>query len=106
MPTVPSPTGLTRDEALAIARRAVAAEPNGDELVVLEDQTLERSFGWVFFYQTEPYLRTRDIRFMRPGIAPFVVDRFDGTVTFLTSSLPPDVAIDDFERDWKAARGQ
>ena len=68
--------------------------------VVVREATQERSFGWVVSYTTQAYLRSHNPRDVVPGTGPVVVTR-KGRIIPLTSSLPPGVAIEEFERNWK-----
>ena len=98
--TPPGPPGgpITRERAVEIARAAIAPLKRGTEFVLLEDQTVEKDWGWVFRYGTRKYAETRDPRAVIPGTGPLVVDRADGATTFLSTSVPPDRAIAEYEK--------
>lgn len=51
------------------------------EYVVLEDETIEKDWGWVFFYQSKNYLESGDFRDMVVGNAPYIVNRQTGVIT-------------------------
>jgi hypothetical protein len=57
-------------------------------LVLLEDKTLTRPVGWVFFYQSRRYVESGDVRDALAGNAPIIVDRDDGTL-FVTGTAHP-----------------
>lgn len=97
---------IDRATATDIARRTIAAEPDGPELVVMEERTVERAFGWVFFYTTKKYLQTKDPNHAKPGTAPLVVEREDGRTEFLATSVPPAVAIEVWEEQWRKREGR
>ncbi|GAA2750703.1 YrhB domain-containing protein [Kitasatospora cinereorecta] len=40
----------------------------------------EHAFGWLVFWQSVEYIRTRDIGAMLAGNGPFLVDRQDGSI--------------------------
>jgi len=92
---------LTKKAALEIATQAIAALKSETELVLLEDQIIEKKFGWVFFITTKKYLKTKNPNDLLPGIGPLVVGRADGSTHFLSSSVPPDRAIAEYERQWR-----
>ena len=50
----------------------------GCELVLLDRFTLEREFGWVFFYNSKRYEETGEFSYTLAGNAPIVVTRDDG----------------------------
>jgi hypothetical protein len=98
----PSPRAVEdRDCALALARKALAtaAAKAGVELVVREDQTVEKAFGWVFFAAPREVV-TGGAPPALPGLGPLVVHRADGTTRFLSTSVPPDKAIAEYEKQW------
>lgn len=45
------------------------------KLVIMTDQIQEYEFGWVFLYNSEKYLKTKDFNDMLVGNAPLIVDR-------------------------------
>lgn len=95
----------TRAAAERVARETLARADPGTEWVILDDAVRERAFGWVFFYTTAGHARTRDIRDAKPGNGPLVVERGSGATHFLSSALPPHLAIAAFEAAWDSARG-
>ena len=97
-----SQTPLSRDKALEIAVKKVADLPRSNECIIVEEDTIEKPFGWVFFYTTKKFVETKDKKFIRPGNGPIVVERSNGKVTHLPSSIPPKRAIEEFERRWKS----
>ncbi len=97
-------TPLTKEQAQTIALKAMADLKSGNELVIQEEKTIEREFGWVFFATTRKYLETNDPKYLMPGIGPLVVNRVDGSAQFLSTSVHPRSAIDEYERRWKESQ--
>ena len=88
----------------AAARSLVEAHLNkiypatfADELVILDKSTLERGFGWVFFYSTKRFAETHDFHHTLIGNAPIIVDREDGSLHFTGTARPAEEYIRDFE---------
>jgi hypothetical protein len=52
----------------------------GDEWIILDNCTIERDWGWVFFYDSRLYWETRDDKYLIAGNAPFLVRRSDGAM--------------------------
>ena len=52
---------VSKDQALSIAQK-VLAEDTTHDLVILKDKTVERPFGWVFFYALRQYAEQRSSR--------------------------------------------
>jgi len=100
-PPSPPPGPITKEKALEIATKTVAEFKPGTEFVIHEDRTLEKEFGWVFFYSPKAFLETKDPRKLVPGAGPLVVERLGGATQYLTTSVPPDRAVKEFERRWR-----
>jgi Immunity protein 35 len=90
---------MTRDEAKQVALDDVrAGNPNlKEEIVVMDDATEEKTYGWVFHYTSRRYLETRNPLHGLAGGGPIVVEH-SGRVTRLGSRQSPDRAIAEFER--------
>ena len=69
-----------RERALAQVRSRPSDLPPGDELVLLEDDTLEREWGWVFFFGSRRWRETGDPAHASRGDGPLIVNRHDGSV--------------------------
>ena len=65
---------IEKAEALWRAQDVVAAQSAaaGAEFVLLEDQTRDEPFGWVFFYQAAAFLESGDFRDQLVGNAPYL----------------------------------
>ena len=92
---------INREQALAIARRRLDDE-FGPQQLILEDAIVERTFGWVFHSAAQAYLESRDPNKAVPGVGPLVVNKADGSTEFLSTSGPPDTAIELYEQKWRS----
>jgi hypothetical protein len=92
--------------ALEIARKTAAELPGHHDFVIMEKQTVERPFGWVFFYAPRQYVLTGDRDFLVPGAAPLVVHRADGSTEHLATSIPPARAIEIYEKRWREKQSE
>ncbi|MGB7468804.1 MAG: YrhB domain-containing protein, partial [Candidatus Acidiferrum sp.] len=92
---------INKGQALEIARKTIATLKPGTELVILEEKTVEKDFGWVFFFTTKKYLQTHNPSDLLPGNSPLVVERADGSTHFLSTSVPPKKAIEEYESSWR-----
>ncbi|MDQ7858569.1 MAG: YrhB domain-containing protein [Armatimonadota bacterium] len=90
---------VDREQATAIARSFVARipAPEDDELVLRDDATVERAFGWVFVYTSKKHLDTGDDRYALFGNAPVIVDRQDGSVHETGTARPLAYYIQEYE---------
>ncbi len=98
--SVPAAEAITREQAVAIARRVVAGI-EGPERVLEDGRTVEKPYGWVFFYASRKYLESRHPGDLIPGDGPLVVERAGGRTQFLPTSVPPAAAMTEFERRWR-----
>ena len=90
------------------AKKMVEAQINacyhieGDELVVLEEKTLEKEYGWIFFYNSRRFLKTGDVNDMLAGNAPIVVNKRTGKLTWLGTAEPVENYVRRYEESFKS----
>ena len=89
---------MTKDEAQRIAldfvkNKELAA---GYELALVDASTLERDFGWVFFYDSKRHIETGDFRDAIAGNAPIVVTKMDGCIHETGTAHPLDYYLCEF----------
>ncbi|MES2635043.1 MAG: YrhB domain-containing protein [Pseudomonadota bacterium] len=93
---------LMRSEARAIVVRRVAAValdlPPGDALVLVDESTIERPWGWVFFYTSRLWHATQEFQYAIAGNAPFLIERATGRVHELGTALAVENYIAAYER--------
>ena len=90
-----------RSGTLALAELERPAEfqyPDPTDLVVIDECTIERDRDWVFFYTSDRYLKTRDIRYAPAGNAPYIVNRHTGEVRVTGTAQPIEYYIAEYER--------
>lgn len=86
------------DAARAIAQAYIAKADGANNLVLLADLTIERDFGWVFFYESKRYLESGNVKDRLVGNSPFIVLREDGNVRVLGTAHPIGWYIETFEK--------
>jgi len=91
---------IDRETAERLVKAEFRRRDFPDDVVLLVEHTIERPFGWVFFYNTRRFVETGDHRFGLVGNAPFIVDRRDGSVHPTTTSRP----IGEIIRQYEASR--
>lgn len=72
--------------------------PDKPELVILEDVTITKDYGWVFFYQSKAYLETNSISDSLAGNAPYIVNKHSGKISETGTAQPIEKYIEDYER--------
>jgi hypothetical protein len=93
---------LTRDGArlqvFLELRRTCGLRSGPEEIVILDEHTIERPWGWVFFYTTSGS-RDGDIRYAVGGNAPYIVNRFDGSLVVTGTAAPIEHYIEEYEAE-------
>lgn len=90
------------------ARRLVAEHieegcrnADGVTPVVLDGRTIEREFGWVFFYDSREFVENGEFSARMVGNAPIIVDRRDGSLHESGTAL----SVGDYIKEYEARRG-
>jgi len=83
---------LTKNEALELVRQRL---PEGS--AVLEDATVERSYGWLFFAQSKEYIETRDPAAMLFGSGGTLVEKHTGRCIDFVSAFSTDINLRIYE---------
>jgi hypothetical protein len=90
---------LTRTQALALveARLSALAGEAEVDLVVIDSATIERAFGWAFFYESRLYLETGEFMHRLAGNAPLIVNRLTGEVVPTGTARPIEYYLAEYE---------
>jgi hypothetical protein len=89
---------INYEEATSIAKKyvdTVRVYPPMDLALMLE-QTIEFEYGWVFFYQSEAYIKSNDIMDALGGIGALLVDKFSGDIYETGTAHPVEKYIADY----------
>ena len=73
------------------------------KVALLEADSISFEYGWVFFYQSEEFVRTGDESKLVGGNAPILVDKFNNIVLHTGTSKPTENYIEiycRFKKDW------
>ena len=97
---------VTRAAAREGALAALEATGEPGQMTIVDAETVEYEFGWVFRPHTLKFLETGDPAHEIPGVGGIAVDRDTGKVTFLPTYMPPDRAIFQHNEAWRAGRGR
>ena len=99
-------SNLTRDQARKLVEARLAsmpALPEGDTLVIRDEATIERPFGWVFCYDSKLYRDTGDFRYAIAGNARFIVNKQSGEVVATGTARPISEYIAEYEANSRHA---
>ena len=67
------------------------------KLVILDDLTIEKEWGWVFFYNSEEVARSGDTMDTLFGNAPYIVNRSTGELIETGTAYDIEDYIKDYE---------
>ena len=91
---------ITLEEARNLVKAEISKpDPYCPDLVleIVDDATIEKEWGWVFFYDSEAHMRSGDIKDAIAGNAPVIVNRATGELVFTGTAWPVDKYIEDYE---------
>lgn len=89
-----------KQDARNLAERYLAKLPisPSNDLVILDEHTIETDFGWVFFWNSKRYLGTGEFEHALAGNTPLIVDRRDGSVHSTSTAVPVEESIERYRR--------
>lgn len=87
-------TRIARESAVVLACQRIdqLAEAVGEHLEILSEATMETEQGWVFFYNTADFVRTRNPSSCLAGNGPLLVTH-QGLIYELPSAIPWEDAL-------------
>ena len=90
---------ITIIEAEKIAKKyLLEKEREFDEsLQLIDSETIEKSIGWVFFYNSKEYIETGDFLSMLAGNAPFIINRNNGELYETGTAMSLDEYVSEYE---------
>ncbi len=88
---------MNRNEAQGLVEAVLSN--NAIDCLILEGETIEREWGWVFFYQSKKYIETGDDKEMLIGNAPYIINRTTGIITPTGTAH----AIEDYIQEYEAS---
>jgi hypothetical protein len=90
---------ISKAYALAVLASHLAKEfpqygPGG---IVINDDAIERGYGWIFTYTTTEFRRTKDFRHILIGAGPVLVLRDNGKIVEFSSAFSKEYALAEYE---------
>ena len=90
---------LIKTEALEIVTKKLQQmSASADPFVLVEKSTIEKPFGWVFFYNAKRFVETGESRYRLAGNGPVIVNKHNGSVEFFGSAKPPQEIVAEYEQ--------
>lgn len=75
--------------------------PDKLEMIILDEHTIEKEFGWVFFWTSRPWHETGDFQHALAGNGPIIIGREDGSLYKCGTSPPLEDRIREQEEKLK-----
>jgi hypothetical protein len=95
---------MTYEQAYELAKAWVRIRC-GDGVAIQFDATIEKPYGWVFFYNSKEWIETHDAQHMLLGNAPIIVG-IDGEIRVTGTAHPTDYYLSQYEATLPPARLQ
>jgi hypothetical protein len=92
---------ITREEALRLVVEHLGRPdwlPSEDDWVVVEEATIEKPWGWVFFHTSKLWRETGKIQYAVAGNAPLLVEREGGRIIATGTAHPVEHYVANYER--------
>ena len=90
---------ITLEEARSLVEAEITDgdRPGPDGAIVLDEATLERPWGWVFFYESRRFYETGDDSYCLLGNAPLIVERRSGRVLTTGTAQSIEFYLENYE---------
>lgn len=91
---------MNREEAKIIVEKELEASVVFSSIPcgILDDETIEKEWGWVFFYQSRAFIESGDFRDMVGGNAPIIINKSTGKLTHTGTAHDIDHYIKEYEQ--------
>ena len=90
---------LSKTEAIElVSEKLRQMSAHSDPFVLVDEDTIERPFGWVFFYNSKKYRDTGEFKYRLAGNGPIILNKYDRTIHFCATYKAIEESIADYER--------
>jgi hypothetical protein len=92
---------LNKEQAREIALKEIMKRWHieDDEPAIVDEQTLEEDFGWVFFYDSKLFLETQFFSYCIAGNSPIIVNKYDGSTLATGTARPAEYYIEEYRKE-------
>jgi hypothetical protein len=78
--------------------------PINDPWIIQDSSTIEKEYGWIFFYSTERFVKTGNYLYALAGNGPIIVNKNAASVDVFRSIPPLPTLIAEYERKLEKPR--
>jgi hypothetical protein len=90
---------VTYKEALELAKKELLESTSDPaQVVIMENKTITKEYGWIFFPASKKYVETGDRKYLIPGLSPVIVNKNDSSVVRVPSSVTLELFLRDYEK--------
>lgn len=95
---------LTKDQAISAVNAELRRMNVTDTLEVVDSKTIEKSFGWIFFYNSKKFVLSGLAVDKIAGNGPVFVNKYNRDIKFFGSTPPLEEIIQTYERETAMTR--
>jgi hypothetical protein len=88
---------LAEAEKLVLSELIKPSISDGIDCGILIGETIEKNWGWVFFYQSTAFIASGDFRDMLGGNAPIIVNKLTGKLVHTGTAYEIEHYIKEYE---------
>jgi hypothetical protein len=89
---------MKKEDAIKMAETHLLAKNLKEEPMLIKEATIEKSYGWIFKFNSKAFLETGNVMRAFGGNAPFIIEKSTGKIHELWSTSPATEAILEFEK--------
>ena len=88
---------LVEAEQIVLSELAKPSISNGIEVGLLKEKTIEKYWGWIFFYQSLAFIKSGDFLEMLGGNAPIMINKCTGELIHTGTAYDVEHYIKEYE---------
>lgn len=90
---------ITEAEAREKAQNEIDSfdQPEDDRYIILDESTISKDWGWVYFYTSEKWHTTKELSYAVAGNAPFIIEKTTGSLIVTGTAEPVENYIKRYE---------
>jgi hypothetical protein len=92
---------INKEKARSLVLEKILNDWNieNDEPVILDEYTIEKDYGWLFFYNSRRFLETEEFKYMIAGNAPMIVNKHHSSLHITGTARETEYYIADYENN-------
>lgn len=95
---------ITKEEAQKIIYNKINeidhSSSDMPEMVIVEDSTIEKEYGWIFFYESKDFLESGKTRDAIAGNSPYIFNKYTAEIVETGAAHTIEYYIKEYERNF------